>query len=167
MRVLGVDPGTRATGYGVLDRRDGSHALVECGVIRTDSAHELPLRLLRIHEGLLELIDRHAPDCLAVEGVFTGRNARTAMVLGHARGVVLLAGATRGLPVAEYPPADVKKAIVGTGGATKRQVAFMVQQHLRLREEPRPADAADGCAVALCHLFQAALDLHAAAGGRP
>ena len=105
--------------------------------------------------GILELIDRHSPECVAVEGIFTGHNARSAMVLGHARGVAVLAAALRDLPVHEYPPAEVKKVVVGTGRATKSQVGFMVCQHLKLTDAPRPSDAADGCAVALCHFFRA------------
>lgn len=166
MKVLGVDPGTRATGYGVVERGTGAHRLLECGVIRPGAEEELGVRLLVIHEGLLELIDRHAPGCLAIEGVFTGRNARTAMILGHARGVAVLAAARRDLPVHEYPPAEVKKAVVGTGRATKRQVGFMVRKHLRLREAPSPSDAADGCAIALCHLFRLRLPADAAAPPR-
>lgn len=164
MKVLGVDPGTRATGYGVVARGGGTPRLLECGVIRPRAEEAFALRLLAIHEGLLELIDRHAPECLAIEGVFSGRNARTAMILGHARGVAVLAAARRRLPVYEYPPAEVKKAVVGTGAATKRQIGFMVRQHLRLREPPAPSDAADGCAIALCHLFRLRMPADAGAG---
>lgn len=116
-------------------------------------ATDLNGRLVDIHDGTLELIDRLQPTCVAIEGVFTGRNARTAMVLGHARGVLVLAAALRDLPVHEYPPREVKKRVVGSGAATKGQVGYMVQKHLRLRDMPKPADAADGCAIALCHLF--------------
>jgi len=153
MRVLGVDPGTRATGYGLVERDGPRHRLLECGVIRPGRNADLSERLVEIHLGLLELIDRHQPECVALEGVFSGRNARTAMVLGHARGVLVLAAALRSVPVYEYPPREVKKRVVGTGAATKDQVGFMVQKHLRLREAPSPADAADGCAIALCHLL--------------
>ena len=149
---MGVDPGTRATGYAFIDDDRSGRRLVECGVIRP-RATDLNGRLVDIYSATLELIDRLQPTCVAVEGVFTGRNARTAMVLGHARGVLVLAAALRGLPVHEYPPREVKKRVVGTGAATKGQVGFMVQKHLRLREMPKPADAADGCAIALCHLF--------------
>ena len=128
--------------------------MVECGVVRPRAA-DLSGRLVHIHSATLELIDRLKPTCVAIEGVFTGRNARTAMVLGHARGVLVLAASLRGLPVHEYPPREVKKRVVGTGAATKEQVAFMVKQHLRLRDAPEPADAADGCAIALCHLMAA------------
>ncbi len=128
--------------------------MIECGVIRTSPRFALSLRLREIFEGVNDLLDRHAPQAVAVEGVFFGKNARTAMVLGHARGAVLLAASLRGLDIAEYPPAEVKNAIVGTGRATKGQIGYMTQKLLRLREPPRPDDAADGVAVALCHCFQ-------------
>ena len=153
--VLGVDPGTAVTGYGVVARSSGGAlSLLECGVVRTHVKAPLPERLRDIYEGLSEVIDRAAPGVLAVEEAFYSRNVRTAIVLGHARGVVLLAAALRGLPVAEYPPAEVKSAVVGVGAATKEQVQLMVQRLLRLKEPPRPHDAADGVAVALCHCFR-------------
>lgn len=153
-RVLGVDPGTRATGYALVHRVEGRPRLIECGVIRTTKDADLGRRLVEIHRGMVELIERHDPTCVAIEGVFTGRNARTAMVLGHARGVLVLAAALRDLPVHAYPPREVKKRVVGTGAASKEQVGYMVRQHLRLKDVPEPADAADGCAVALCHLLR-------------
>jgi len=121
-------------------------------VIRTRTG-DLDQRLVEIHSATLDLIDRHVPTCVAIEGVFTGRNARTALLLGHARGVLVLAAALRGLPIHEYAPREVKKRVVGTGAAGKEQVGFMVKQHLRLATAPKPADAADGCAIALCHLI--------------
>jgi len=152
--VLGVDPGAATTGYGVVAREsDGAVSLLECGVVRTDPGLDLARRLREIYDGILQVLDRHPAAAVAVEGLFHARNARSALVLGHARGAVLLAAALRGLPVAEYPPARVKSAIVGTGRATKEQVQYMVQRLLRLREPPRPADAADAVAVALCHCF--------------
>ncbi|HKK27111.1 MAG TPA: crossover junction endodeoxyribonuclease RuvC [Gemmatimonadota bacterium] len=153
LRVLGVDPGSAATGYGLVVRADGGLRLVECGVVRPDGSEPLPRRLAQIHEGLDRVLDRLEPTCVAVEDIFQGRNARTAAVLGHVRGAILLTAALRGLEVAEYPPASIKKAVVGNGNAGKGQVAFMVQKHLGLREPPEPADAADGCAAALCHLL--------------
>jgi crossover junction endodeoxyribonuclease RuvC len=120
-------------------------------VIRTGPGQPLAVRLRQIFEGVGEVLARHPVDALAVETVFYARNVRTTVVLGHARGAALLAGAVRDLPVAEYAPAEVKSAIVGTGRASKEQVQFMVQQLLRLRTLPRPADAADAVAVALCH----------------
>lgn len=155
--VLGVDPGTAVTGYGVVVRQGGGAvSLAECGVIRTTARAPLPERLRDIYEGITDLMERHTPDVVAVEGVFFGKNARTAVVLGHARGAILLAAAMAGVEVAEYPPAEVKSAVVGTGRATKEQVGFMVQRLLKLRSVPRPSDAADGVAVALCHCFRGA-----------
>jgi crossover junction endodeoxyribonuclease RuvC len=153
--VLGVDPGTAVTGYGIVEKAvDGTLRLVECGVIRTSPASPLPRRLREIFEGVTELLERHLPAAVAVEGVFFGKNARSAMTLGQARGAVLLAASFHNLDVAEYPPAEVKNAVVGTGRATKHQIGYMTQKLLRLREPPRPEDAADGVAVALCHCFR-------------
>jgi crossover junction endodeoxyribonuclease RuvC len=164
--VLGVDPGISTTGYGVVTRRgDGAVSLVECGVVRTSPDSTLPERLRIIYEGIGEIVERHRPDAMAVEGVFYGRNVRTTVILGHARGVVLLAGTLRNLPVAEYAPAEVKSAVTGTGRATKEQMQYMVQQLLRLRTPPQPADAADGVAVALCHCQAGVLAAHLAAAG--
>lgn len=152
MIVLGVDPGTRTTGYGVVaSEGGGAVSLLECGVIRTDPAAPLAQRLRAIHDGLAEVLDRHAADVMAVEGVYYARNVHTTVLLGHARGAALLAAALRDLPVAEYSPAEIKSAVAGTGRATKEQVQYMVQTLLRLRHPPQPADAADGVAVALCH----------------
>jgi crossover junction endodeoxyribonuclease RuvC len=153
VRVLGIDPGSAATGFGVVEGTANRMRLVECGVIRPKRGAQLADRLLEIHDGVAAVIDRSAPDCLSVEGVFYGENVRTAVVLAHARGVALLAGSGRGLVVAEYPPAEIKNAIVGTGRATKDQVAWMVQKLLGLSEPPRPSDAADGCAAAICHIL--------------
>ncbi|MGH7476649.1 MAG: crossover junction endodeoxyribonuclease RuvC [Longimicrobiales bacterium] len=159
MKVIGVDPGTAATGYGVVVRQDGGAvSLAECGVIRTDSAHALPERLRAIFDGVSQLLERHRPDVVAVEDVFYGRNVRTTIVLGHARAAVILAAALRNIAVAEYPASEVKNAVVGRGRANKEQVQYMVQHLLRLREPPRPSDAADGVAVALCHCTSARLD---------
>jgi crossover junction endodeoxyribonuclease RuvC len=153
--VLGIDPGTAATGYGVVSRAgDGALSLLECGVVRPRARATLAERLRDLFEGVGEVLDRHRPDTVAVEGVFFGKNVRSAVVLGHARGAVLLAAALRDLEVAEYPPAEIKSAVVGAGGATKPQVAYMVQKLLRLERPPHPHDAADGVAAALCHCFR-------------
>jgi len=154
--VLGIDPGTAITGYGVVRADEGrpSH-LVECGVIRTSSRAPLASRLNDIFDGVTELIERHHPDALAVEDVFYARNVRTTVVLGHARGVVLLAGARAGMTVHEYAPALIKKTVVGRGAATKEQVQFMVARLLRLKNAPQPSDAADGVACALTCLMSA------------
>lgn len=156
MIVLGIDPGTAVTGYGVV-RGDGSAppALLECGVIRTHARAPLAQRLREIHDGISDLIERHRPQTMAVEDVFYAKNVRTTVVLGHARGVILLAGEQRGLAIQEIPPASIKKAIVGTGGATKEQVQFMLTRLLRLRNAPQPSDAADGVAAALACIMGA------------
>lgn len=157
MLVLGIDPGTANTGYGVVRGGGAFPTLVECGVIRTRARDPLPARLLEIYEGVRELIERHSPDALSVEDVFYARNVRTTVVLGHARGVILLAAAQHGLVVNEYAPAEIKKAVVGTGGATKEQVQFMLTRLLRLKSVPQPSDAADGVAAALACLMGASL----------
>lgn len=155
MRVLGIDPGTAVVGYGVIESASAPFArLVECGVLRPGARGSLASRLRSIHDDVAALILRHHPDILAVEGIFYGKNARTVMVLGHARGVILLAAEEAGLPIAEYSPAMVKKTVVGRGAAVKAQVGYMVTQLLRLKEAPRPADAADGVAIALTHLLR-------------
>lgn len=148
MLILGIDPGTAVTGFGVV-RTGRMPELVECGVIRTRADRPLPERLKEIAEGVRELLARHAPGAMAVEDVFYARNVRTTLVLGHTRGVILLAGAEAGVEIHEYPPAEIKKAIVGTGAATKQQVQFMLTKLLRLKSAPQPADAADGVAAAL------------------
>jgi len=155
--VLGVDPGTAATGYGVVARRDrGRVRLIECGVIRTSSGAPMVRRIREIHDEVSELLARHRPAVVAVEEVFQGRNVQSALKLGQARGVILLAASLRDVPVAEYAPRQIKKAVVGHGNATKDQVGFMVQRQLRLSAPPRPDDAADGVAVALCHCLMGA-----------
>ena len=153
-RVLGIDPGTAVTGFGVVESIDArTRRLVECGVIRTDASQELGRRLATLHDGVVALIERHAPDALALESVFYAKNVRTTVVLGHTRGAILLAAAQAGIDVVEFPPATVKKSIVGTGRAAKAQVGYMVQRLLNLRTAPSPDDAADGVALALTYLI--------------
>ena len=154
MIVLGIDPGTAVTGYGVVKGdRTLPPRLLECGVIRTRARESLASRLQEIHAGVVELIQRHRPDALSIEDVFYARNVRTTVVLGHARGVILLAAANARIEIAEYPPAEIKKAVVGAGGATKEQVQFMVMRLLRLKTPPQPSDASDGVAAALAHIM--------------
>ena len=129
----------------------GAVSLVECGVVRTSSGEVLAVRIRDIYEAITTLITRHAPSVLVVEDVFQGKNVQSALKLGHARGAILLAGALGEIPIVEYSPREIKKAVVGNGNATKDQVGFMVQQQLRLKAPPSPADAADGVAAALCH----------------
>jgi len=155
--VLGLDPGTAATGYGVVEfAGPGATRLVECGVLRTAAASPLEQRLAQIFDAITDLIARHGPDVVAVESVFVARNPRSALVLGHARGAALLAAAKAGLPVAEYAPAMVKRTVVGAGAATKTQVQHMAAKLLRLSSPPAPDDAADGVAVALTHGMRSA-----------
>ena len=153
--VLGIDPGTAVTGYGVVEPANGrTGRLVECGVIRTNPRLQMWRRLDELFDGVSELIARHHPRALAVESVFYGKNVRTTVVLGEARGVILLAGARAGLEIAEFAPALVKRSIAGRGAAAKGQVGYMVQQLLRLTKPPAPSDAADGVAVALTYLLR-------------
>ncbi len=155
MIVLGIDPGTANTGYGVVEGDGptiGAVSFVECGVIRTRPRDPLATRLRDIYEGVVELIERHKPNAICVEDVFYAKNVRTTVVLGHARGVVLLAGSRANLVIREIPPAEIKKAVVGTGAATKEQVQFMLMRLLRLKSVPQPTDASDGVAAAIAGL---------------
>jgi crossover junction endodeoxyribonuclease RuvC len=155
--VLGIDPGTAVKGFGVVALDGRSTTLVECGVIRTTARDPLPQRLHEVYEGVRDLIARHRPDTLAIEDVFFAKNVRTTVVLGHARGVILLAAQQAALTIHEYPPSEIKKAVVGRGSATKEQVQFMVTRLLRLKHAPQPADAADGVAAALCACLSSSL----------
>jgi crossover junction endodeoxyribonuclease RuvC len=155
--VLGLDPGTATTGYGVVDfAGPGASRLVECGVVRTAASTSLEQRLAQIFDAITDLIAQHHPDVMAVESVFVAKNPRSALVLGHARGAALLAAAKAGLPVAAYAPAMVKRTVVGTGSASKTQVQRMAARLLHLRTPPAPDDAADGVAIALTHGMRSA-----------
>jgi crossover junction endodeoxyribonuclease RuvC len=149
-RILGIDPGSRVTGYGVVDVRRGKSCYVASGCIRT-TRDGVPERLGEIFEGVAALIEAHTPDVVAIEQVFLARNANSALKLGQARGAALAAAVIVGLPVAEYAARRVKQAVTGTGGATKAQVQHMVCRLLNLRTSPS-ADAADALAIAICHI---------------
>ena len=151
MIILGIDPGSVVTGYGVINARGRHCQLLDCGVVRTGSRKVLAERLKIIYDGLCDTIDRNPPELLAIETAFAGRFPKAALVLGHARGVALLAAANRGLPVWEYAPREVKLAVVGEGGASKQQVQYMIRAILNLPREPMSEDASDAVAVALCH----------------
>ncbi len=151
MFVLGIDPGLAATGYAVVEDSAGTSKAVGIGILRTDPAAPLPLRLTELHGDLEALIAEYRPDEAAVEEVFTNRNLRTATAVGRASGVVLLTLAQAGLPVFEYTPSAVKAAVTGYGNAPKEQVQRMVERRLGLTEPASP-DAADALAVALCHV---------------
>jgi crossover junction endodeoxyribonuclease RuvC len=156
--VLGIDPGTATTGYGLVDEEDGRLVLVECGVITTPAGQALALRLQAIYQGLAGVVREFRPSSAAVEELFFSRNARTALAVGHARGVALLALADAGLPIAEYKPMQVKQAVAGYGGADKQQVQEMVRLLLDLERAPQPDDAADAVAVAICHIHAARME---------
>lgn len=148
---MGVDPGSNVTGYGLI-RSDGRRdVLVESGVIQPHPKATLPEKLKEIFEGLLAIIQKGEPDHFAIEQAFYSKNARSALIMGQARGVAILAAAKSNIPIGEYSPKEVKSAVVGNGSASKSQVQFMVQKLLRLKDPPEPLDAADALAVALCH----------------
>jgi len=155
VKVFGVDPGSQRTGYGCIDSDGSRHRLVTCGAIVTSPTVTFSEKLLTIHQGLGRLLAEHRPDCVAVESVFHAANVRSALVLGHARGVALLAAVEGHYPLFEYAPAEIKRAVVGYGRAEKHQVGEMVRLLLGLAEAPQPHDAADALAVAICHVHSA------------
>ena len=158
LTVLGVDPGTASTGYGVVEARGQRLAAICGGVIKTAAEESLELRLGAIFEQLGELLDEHGPDALAVEDIFFGRNVRTAFAVGQARGVVLGAAGLRGIPCFAYTPQAIKLAVCGAGQARKEQVQRMVAALLGLERPPEPDHASDALAVAICHAHQMKLD---------
>jgi crossover junction endodeoxyribonuclease RuvC len=153
--ILGIDPGTAITGYGLVREDKDRLVLVDYGAVTTPSSQPLATRLQTIYQGLSEVIRQHQPTAAAVEELFFSRNVRTALSVGHARGVALLALADAGLPIYEYKPLEVKQAIAGYGGADKHQVQEMVRMLLNLEHAPHPDDAADAVAVAVCHIHSA------------
>jgi crossover junction endodeoxyribonuclease RuvC len=150
--VLGIDPGTLVTGYGVVTGRGSMRRHIASGTIPNRAGTPLADRLEQIYNGLVELIAAYNPTEVAIETAFYGKNVRSALMLGHARGVSILAAAQRHLPLSEYTPREIKKAVVGNGNASKQQVQFMVKSLLLLNERRMPFDASDALAVALCHL---------------
>ncbi|MDO4542337.1 MAG: crossover junction endodeoxyribonuclease RuvC [Bacillota bacterium] len=151
MTILGIDPGTAICGYGVVKKDNYRFSLVDYGVVNTPATMALEDRLVRIYDGIRELIRKYSPEEMAVEELFFNNNAKTALSVGHARGVVLLAGAHSSVPIFEYTPLQVKQGIVGYGRADKKQVQFMVKTMLNMSDIPRPDDAADALAIAICH----------------
>ena len=160
--ILGIDPGPRATGYGVIAKRGNRLYYVTCGVIRLGDKYSFSDRLKIIFDGLCEVIAKHKPAVAAVEDVFVAANPRTALKLGHARGVAVLAALNNGLKVYDYTPRMVKQAVVGYGNADKQQVQHMVRVLLQLSSSPS-SDAADALAVAMCHANQTIIDGEAVA----
>jgi crossover junction endodeoxyribonuclease RuvC len=152
MLVLGIDPGLAATGYGLVNENGGKLEAVEFGVIRTSAETPLPQRLHTIVKSLEEILKLFKPECASVERVFAAANIKTALLLGHVRGAILAELCRQGLQVLEYSALQIKQAVVGYGKADKKQVAEMVRILLNLAERPRPTDAADALAAAICHL---------------
>ncbi len=153
IRILGIDPGSQVTGWGLVELRGSSLSCLEYGVLRSPSKAPLPERLSVLHDGMRQLLAEVEPDEVAVEDLYVARNVRSALTLGHARGVILLACADRGLPLSEYPANTIKQSVLGQGGsaATKERVAFMVKAILDLADVPEPADITDALACAICH----------------
>ena len=152
MRIFGIDPGSERTGYGCVETDGRRHRLVTCGAITVVPGSGLPQRLSLIYRELTRLLNASRPDCVAIENLFYGVNVRSALKLGHARGVAMLAAVEAGCDVAEYTPAEIKRAVVGYGRAEKPQIQMMVKLLLGLAAPPSPHDAADALAVAICHL---------------
>ena len=151
MIILGVDPGTLVTGYGIIEHAKGAMRLLAANAIRNKSTASMPIRLMNIFESLADVIATYHPDEFAIETAFYGKNAQSALKLGHARGVAMLAAVSKQIPTSEYSPREVKKAIVGKGTASKEQVQYMVMSMLQLKEIPRPHDVSDALAIAICH----------------
>ena len=151
MIILGIDPGVAIVGYGVVECVSGNFRCLEYGCITTPAHTLLEDRLSEIYQGMQELISRHRPDCMSVEELFFNNNQKTAVDVAQARGVILLAANQARLPIYEYTPLQVKSAVVGYGRAEKQQVMYMVRQYLHMKETPKPDDAADAIAIAICH----------------
>jgi crossover junction endodeoxyribonuclease RuvC len=167
VRIFGIDPGSIRTGYGCVETDGSRHRLVTCGAVTTPAGAALPDRLRHIHDELTALLANSRPECVVIENLFHARNVRSALVLGHARGVAVLAAVRAGLPVVEYTPAEVKLAIVGYGRAEKAQIQQMVKLLLGLDTAPAPHDAADALAIAICHAHSRSHPDEPASGARP
>ena len=151
LTILGIDPGIATVGFGVITESGGAPELIRCGAVTTPAGERLALRLLRIHTDILELIDTFRPDAISIEELFFNTNITTGISVAHGRGVIVLAGEERGVPMFEYTPLQVKQAVAGYGRADKKQMMEMVRRLLRLDAQPKPDDAADALALAICH----------------
>ena len=151
MRIIGIDPGTGRLGFGVIDVAKGAYTLVDAGVVTTPAHTPLDERLEDIYDSLSEVIAATKPDCMSIEKLFFARNVTTAISVSHARGVAMLAGRKARLPIAEYTPLQIKQTVTGYGKADKKQMQEMVRLHLKLKEVPKPDDAADALAAAITH----------------
>jgi crossover junction endodeoxyribonuclease RuvC len=157
MKILGIDPGTVVMGYGVIENEGDDIALVEFGAIKVPDKSDIGLRLSFLYNRLIEIIRSHHPDCVAVEAPFVYKNVKSAMAIGRAQAIALLAAANSHVPAFEYPPAKVKQMVTNYGAGTKEQVQEMVKLQLGLAEAPQPADAADALAIAICHVQETRL----------
>ena len=167
MKIFGIDPGSARTGYGCIETDGSRHRILLCGAITTPALATFPAKLLAIHSRLTAFLAECRPDCVAIESLFHAANVRSALKLGHARGVAMLAAVEAGVPVVEYTPAEIKRAVVGYGRAEKHQVQQMVKLILGLAAPPSPHDAADALAVAICHVHSHAPARAAASIGAP
>jgi crossover junction endodeoxyribonuclease RuvC len=163
VRIFGIDPGSVRTGYGCVETDGTRHRLVTCGALAPAPGASVPERLRLIHDGLTDLLRAFAPQCVAIETLFHARNVRSALLLGHARGVAVLAAVQAGVPMAEYSPAEIKVAVTGYGRAEKAQLQQMIKLLLGLDSAPKPHDAADALAVAICHAHTAGRGVRPAA----
>ncbi len=154
MRVLGIDPGTRVVGWGLVERQGSRLVALGWGVLRARASEDIPERLVVLHEGVRGLVREHRPGRVAIEEAFFGKSGRAALALGEGRGAAMVAVGLEGVPVVQFPPATVKKAVTGRGGAAKEQVGAMVKVLLGLDSIPAPPDAADALAVAICALHR-------------
>lgn len=155
MITFGIDPGTAIMGWGVVEERNNTMTMIACGVVRTPAGEAQSQRLLQLHTDLLALLQTYQPDAAAIEELFFSKNVTTALAVGQARGVALLALAQNSIPIFEYKPLVVKQAVAGYGGADKKQMQEMVRMTLRLQAVPKPDDAADALAIAICHTYSA------------
>lgn len=151
MRILGIDPGYAILGYGIIEMKGNRFKVIDYGAVTTEADMEMPDRLKILYNSLMELIGHFEPEVASVEELFFNTNAKTAILVGQARGVALLACSNSGLEIAEYTPLQIKQALVGNGRAEKKQVQFMVKTILNLKETPKPDDTADALAAAICH----------------
>ncbi len=158
MRVLGIDPGTLTMGYGVIEAGDDEVALIDYGALSNPARSPIGERLSYLYEELLKIICRYQPDVVAVEQPFVAKNARSALAIGRAQAIAILAAANKGIAIYEYTPAQVKQRVTNYGASSKEQIQEMVRLQLGLSEVPQPSDAADALAVAICHLHQVNLD---------
>ena len=157
MRILGIDPGTIAMGYGVIESKDDEVTLIDCGVLTASGRSPIGERLSYLYNQLLEIVSRYQPDVVAIEQPFLAKNVKSALAIGRAQAVAILAATNKGIPTHEYTPTRIKQSVAGYGASSKEQIQEMVRLQLGLSQAPQPSDAADALAVALCHLSEAHL----------